>query len=150
MASKSRAFAQGFFSISLLLLAAVGVSGQNDAPPLACRAIPGGADWPAPNIWAQLNETTGGRLMKPSPPGAVCHTSQPTFDAGQCYAVAWGWSDEFFHARDPVSAYWDNWNNDTCLPDPLYPCSAAGYPTYVINATTPDHIKAGIVFGLMP
>lgn len=134
-------------SLAVLWLAAGTASGQNAPAAPACRAAPGSPDWPAPNIWAQLNETTAGQLIKPVPAAMVCQASLPDFDAGQCYTTSWQWADEYFHSRDPVSVNWNNWSNDTCLPDPLFPCSGDGYPAYVINATTPDHVKAGIEFG---
>ncbi|KAK5995329.1 VAO-type flavoprotein oxidase [Cladobotryum mycophilum] len=36
--------------------------------------------------------------------------------------------------------------NDACLPYPTLSCSPMGYPEYVINATTPSHVKLGIEF----
>jgi hypothetical protein len=42
---------------------------------------------------------------------------------------------------------WNQYSNDTCLPDPSYPCSPDGYPAYVINATTPELVKLGVDFG---
>jgi hypothetical protein len=42
---------------------------------------------------------------------------------------------------------WDNFANWTCLPDPNAPCTGKGYPAYVINATTTEHVKAGVDFG---
>ena len=39
-------------------------------------------------------------------------------------------------------------NNDTCLPEPSYPCSGAGYPAFVINATSSEHVKMGVDFGM--
>ncbi|KAM0323137.1 hypothetical protein ACHAQA_008987 [Verticillium albo-atrum] len=41
---------------------------------------------------------------------------------------------------------WDNFSNDTCLPNPAYPCSPDGYPPYVVNATTAEHVKLGVDF----
>jgi hypothetical protein len=46
-----------------------------------------------------------------------------------------------------VSVMGDVWANWTCLPDPDLPCSASGYPSYVVNASTAEHVKAGIDFG---
>lgn len=42
---------------------------------------------------------------------------------------------------------WQQYNNDTCLDDPNTPCSARGYPAYVINATTAVDVKRGLDFG---
>ncbi|KAI8239029.1 FAD-linked oxidoreductase ZEB1 [Colletotrichum sp. SAR 10_96] len=96
--------------------------------------------------WAALNESLGGRLLQPAAPGAVCHPGEPTYDAGRCAAVRAGWSRFDFHEADPVSVMWDNWSNDTCLPDAAYLCRADGYSAFVVNATTPEHVKFGVDF----
>lgn len=46
-----------------------------------CKVIPGSPDWLSDYSWPALNRTLGGRLFKPTPPGAVCHPDQPTFNA---------------------------------------------------------------------
>ncbi|EPE10440.1 fad binding domain-containing protein [Ophiostoma piceae UAMH 11346] len=115
----------------------------NESTP-ACRAIPGSASWPSPDLWESLNKTVGGRLLMPAPPGAVCHPGNPAYSALGCAALYW--SSEFTHSEDPVSVEWNNWTNDTCIPIPSLPCTGYGYPVYVINATTPQHVKAGVDF----
>ncbi len=112
-----------------------------------CKTTPASADWPSHEVWAQLNRTISGRLLQPTPPGAVCHATQPTFASEKCAQVRKSWKDEFFHSESPISVEWNNWVNDTCPPDPSLTCSSAGYPIYVINATTPEHVKAGVDFG---
>ncbi|KAF4412492.1 FAD-linked oxidoreductase ZEB1 [Colletotrichum fructicola] len=97
--------------------------------------------------WAALNESLGGRLLQPAAPGAVCHPGEPSYDAGRCAAAQAGWSRFDFHKADPVSVMWDNWSNDTCLPDAAYLCRADGYSAFVVNATTPEHVKFGVDFG---
>uniref|UniRef100_L2FGL7 FAD binding domain-containing protein n=1 Tax=Colletotrichum fructicola (strain Nara gc5) TaxID=1213859 RepID=L2FGL7_COLFN len=96
--------------------------------------------------WAALNESLGGRLLQPAAPGAVCHPGEPSYDAGRCAAAQAGWSRFDFHKADPVSVMWDNWSNDTCLPDAAYLCRADGYSAFVVNATTPEHVKFGVDF----
>ena len=139
--------AMQFHYVSLLALAAAPVLGLPRGNVTACKATPGDAGWPSPEAWAQLNETTGGHLLRPTPPGAVCHPTQPVFAEDQCSKIQSSWFDEFFHADDPVSVEWNNWNNDTCLANSNFPCSTTGYPVYVVNATTPQHVKAGVDFG---
>ncbi|CAK7224069.1 hypothetical protein SBRCBS47491_005423 [Sporothrix bragantina] len=112
----------------------------------SCRAVPGGKGWPSADLWSALNKTIDGRLLQPAPPGAVCHPSQPTYSAAECTAVQGNWTDEFFHSDNPVSVEWNNWTNDTCLPDPTLSCSGEGYPVYVVNATTPQHVQAAVNF----
>ena len=140
-------------SLCFLSLAVTRVWGRiipRDTP--TCKAAPGTSAWPTPETWAELNKTTDGRLLMPAPPGAVCFQNQPTYNAAKCLQVQLQWGDEFFHTNDPVSVEWNNWTNDTCIPNPLagLTCSGAGYPIYVINATTPQHVKTGIEFGLCP
>lgn len=113
----------------------------------SCKAFPGTDAWPSPQAWNQLNETIQGRLIRPTPPGAVCHSDQPSYNEEQCPNVAQRWLVYDFHSQDPVSSMWDNWSNFTCLPDPTTPCSGDGYPAFVVNATTVEHVKAGVDFG---
>ena len=96
--------------------------------------------------WAALNHSLSGRLLKPSPPGAVCHPNQPTFNIAACPAVEAGWLTTAWHSDNPISVPENNWVNDTCLPNPLGPCSGEGYPIYVVNATCAEDVKKGIDF----
>ncbi|KAH8879740.1 FAD-binding domain-containing protein [Thozetella sp. PMI_491] len=134
------------WSIAAFTCLLVGVRSLPSANPAVCKAVPGSASWPAAETWARLNDTLGGRLLQPSPPGAVCHPTEPTFASAQCAKAQASWMDEFFHSDSPVSVEWNNWANDSCPPDPRMTCSGSGYPVYVINATTPDHVRAGINF----
>ncbi len=111
-----------------------------------CKAIPGTSFWPSSNTWAQLNHTLSGRLLKPSPPGAVCHPTQAKYNVAACPAVQAGWLTTAWHAENPVSSMENNWNNDTCLPIATYPCSGQGYPIYVVNATCAEDVKKGVDF----
>ncbi|KAI8307489.1 FAD-linked oxidoreductase ZEB1 [Colletotrichum sp. SAR11_240] len=130
-----------------LVLALVSITPWVDADTTApCKSFPGSADWPPTESWAALNESLGGRLLQPVAPGAVCHPGEPTHDAGRCAAVQAGWSRFDFHKADPVSVMWDNWSDDTCLPDAAYLCRADGYSAFVVNATTPEHVKFGVDF----
>ncbi|KAH8907907.1 FAD-binding domain-containing protein [Coniochaeta sp. PMI_546] len=122
------------------------ISAHPQSPSASCKAIPGTPSWPSPISWARLNESTGGRLLQPPPPGAVCHPGQPTYNPAACPDVQAGWSTYDFHQRDPVSSMWNQYNNDSCLPESSYPCSGQGYPIFVINATTADHVKLGVRF----
>lgn len=68
-----------------------------------CKAFPGSASWPSQESWAALNESLGGRLIRPVPPGGVCHPGQPTYDADACAIAAEDWTSYEFHTSDPVS-----------------------------------------------
>lgn len=116
-----------------------------DQPPI-CKASPGSSDWPTLSQWTALNSTISGRLLKPSPPGAVCHPDQPTYNSTQCPSVLSDWFTMPFQVGHPIANAWNNWNNDSCLPTATSPCSGDGYPVYVINATCKEDVKAGVDF----
>ncbi|KAL2161360.1 hypothetical protein VTH06DRAFT_8582 [Thermothelomyces fergusii] len=111
-----------------------------------CKAVPGSPGWPSPREWNGLNESIAGRLVRPTPPGAVCHLGQGADQSPECAAVREQWSTYEFHQADPVSVCWNNWTNDTCLPLPGAPCSGQGYPVFVINATEARHVQLGVRF----
>lgn len=111
-----------------------------------CKATPG-SEWPSSEEWTQFNASLGGVLLMPPPPGGVCHEGQPNYNISLCSTVATEWvSDWSFHVDNPISNGENNWNNDSCLPDPAYPCSGEGYPIYVVNATTVEHVQKAVNF----
>lgn len=112
-----------------------------------CKAFPGSPDWPSDQDWSQLNKEVDNRLLMPEFPGGVCHKSQPNYNEDQCIKTSEDWKTFEFHAGDPVSVMWDHFTNYTCLPDTQYSCSGQGYPSYVVNVTTAEHVKAAIDFG---
>ncbi len=109
-----------------------------------CKPVPGGTRWPSLADWTALNETVGGRLIAPTPPGAVCQPSSAAFNNESCAELlSTGWASSAWHATDAVSA---DYNDDTCLPSALAPCSGNGYPTYVVNATKGSDVQAAVRF----
>lgn len=118
---------------------------ENRAP--SCKAVPGTPSWPSTRDWNRLNESLAGRLLQPTPPGAVCHPGQGSYNPTECEAVRKGWPTYEFHQADPVSVDWNQWTNDSCLPFENTPCSGQGYPVFVINATEPRHVQLGVQFG---
>jgi len=111
-----------------------------------CKAAPGTASWPSEDEWSSLNRSISGHLIRTIPPGAVCHPTQPTFNILACPLVQAGWLTSKWHTDDPVSVIGNNWNNNTCLPVPTFPCSGEGYPFYVVNATRPIDVKKAVDF----
>jgi len=109
-----------------------------------CKAVPGSPSWPSLAKWAALNQSVDGRLLQPSPPATACH--EPEYNAAVCANIALDWTIIDFQPSLPNGNAWDNWNNDSCLPDPNAPCSREGYPVYVINATCSEDVKQGINF----
>ena len=113
----------------------------------ACKAAPGASGWPSTEDWAGFNTSLGGVLLKPPPPGGVCHPGQPNYDAALCPAVINLWNSSFeFHEDVPSGNAFNNWNNDSCLPYPGTPCSGEGYPIYVVNASKPEHVQKAVDF----
>ncbi|KAI1190764.1 hypothetical protein F5B17DRAFT_437981 [Nemania serpens] len=140
-----RAFTHHSVVASLLALAAS--RSEAHSSHAACKAFPGTAAWPSEESWAKFNTSTGGKLIEPGPPpGAVCHPGQPTFNSDQCAIVTAAWRTYDFHQSHPVSNMWQQFNNDTCLVSPDTPCSGAGYPAYVVNATTAMDVKLSFDF----
>ncbi|KAI1417256.1 FAD-binding domain-containing protein [Hypoxylon sp. FL1857] len=111
-----------------------------------CKINPGSPSWPSSETWTRFNQSTGGKLLRTAAPGAVCHPGQPAYNFEQCAIVTPGWRTYDFHRNDPVSNLWQQFNNDTCLPDPTSPCSPDGYPAYVVNATTAHDVKLALDF----
>ena len=136
-----------FLFTQLLLSFSTVIHGRKNCSPQSCKVIPGDANWPSQASWARFNESLGGGLLQPAPPGAVCHQGQRTYDPDQCPVVVDGWSSYEFHAEHPTSSQWNQFSNDSCLPDPSYPCDASGYPTFVVNATETKHVQAAVNFG---
>lgn len=111
-----------------------------------CKSTPGSHNWPSSHAWSRLNISLSGRLLQPPPPGAVCHPNQPTYDPSLCPVIAANWTTSSWQADNPISTICNNFNNDTCLPDPNTPCSGEGYPVYVVNATCAEDVKKGVDF----
>jgi hypothetical protein len=132
-----------FSSLVFLLLGAFSLISLASAE---CKATPSNSSWPSTDVWAAFNSSLGGQLIQPTPPGAVCHADQADYNATACVNVQTEWETYPFHRADPVSSAWNNYNNDTCLPDPTYSCSGEGYPLYVVNATTEEHVVLGVQF----
>src|SRR5690348_9811986 len=77
--------------------------------PRHCKATPGTRSWPSHASWEKLNRSLSGQLIKTVPPGAVCHPTQPSYDADSCPAVQAGWLLAEWHTEDPVSLQANNW-----------------------------------------
>ncbi|KAK4240110.1 hypothetical protein C8A03DRAFT_13528 [Achaetomium macrosporum] len=131
---------------SSVLAASFAPRHDNSHPATHCKAVPGTAGWPSPRDWTALNESLAGRLLQPPPPGAVCHPGKKSYNAAECQAVRAAWSSYEFHANNPISVDWDQWANESCLPQEGAPCSGEGYPVFVINATEVRHVQLGVQF----
>lgn len=136
--------------IALGIMAAAGSASAmpehwHRGPP--CKAYPGMPWWPNEATWAGLNKTVNGALIRPVMPAGACHKGQSNYNPDQCPTIEKEWETSEFHLADPVSVMSNEFTNNTCLPDPKYPCSPAGYPAYVIKVTSAQDAKAGVDFG---
>ena len=129
--------------MSVLLVLVVLATQTLFASASQCKPLPGDAGWPSLSAWQSLNSSVSGRLAATVPPGAVCHSNQPTYNAAACATVSSQWTNTTFHASNPFSA---DYNDLTCRPDASAPCSAAGYPAYVIEAASTADVQAGVQF----
>ncbi|KAI0382709.1 hypothetical protein F5Y04DRAFT_252178 [Hypomontagnella monticulosa] len=137
-------------------LAALAVSTRTSS---SCKCVPSDPCWPATAEWDSLNTTLSGRLIRSTPPGAVCYPSRPEYNATACDDVIAKWTSSSFHSADPISINGPVWANDSC--NPIYPngtsvtgdvnagargCSIGMYPPYVINVTEASDVLAGFKF----
>ena len=106
-----------------------------------CKPLPQDSTWPTLHDWQTLNNSVSGRLSIPIPPGAACHGA--SYNTSVCSIIAEQWQNTTFHALDPFSV---SYNDETCLPDPIAPCSADGYPRYIISAMNVEDVQAGVNF----
>ena len=111
-----------------------------------CKAVPSSPSWPSKAQWQALNISISGQLLAPLPPAAVCDTTLSVFNNTSCAYVASQYEVSNFHAQDPVSVMQPNWVNDACLPSIKDRCDLQQFPIYVVNATQPAHVKAGVDF----
>ncbi|KAI0259514.1 hypothetical protein BC834DRAFT_1028892 [Gloeopeniophorella convolvens] len=139
-----------FASVAAAVLAASTVSGScatlrsSHDGKLNCRNQPGDPGYPTVNEWAALNATTGGRLIAVVPSAKACEQLDCT-DAQWTSGIS---------AR-PSLALWIlcvyNWEQDYNTPAQLClhngtTCAQGMVPLYAINATTAQHIQAGVQF----
>ncbi|CAJ0553160.1 Ff.00g116720.m01.CDS01 [Fusarium sp. VM40] len=132
------------FSAFLLHLAAA--SPRAHTQQAQCRCLPGDSCWPKPDVWKGLNQTVNNRLIKVVPIGAQCH--DPHYDAKACEALQAQWLNPLLHIESPSSPMQLSFGNQSC--DPFtpreQPCELGNIVSYVVNATSPNHIASAIKF----
>ena len=111
-----------------------------------CKATPSNSSWPTTDIWTAFNASLGGQLIQPAPPGEVCHEDELNYNYSGCVKTQKLWATYDFHRLSPVSSAWNNYNNDTCVPDTRFSCNSTGYPLYVVNATDENHVVLAVQF----
>jgi hypothetical protein len=126
------------FIAALALVSCVSSQSYNTT----CKPVFRSPDWPSAPVWNRLNTTVSGRLIAPTPPGAVCHADRPQYNEF-CTLLAAQWTNISFHAINPVSA---DYNDVTCIPDNEHPCSSLGYPRYVAQAINARDVQQAVSF----
>lgn len=120
----------------------------------SCKAVPASPHWPAQSAWQALNSTLKGALLAPLPPAIVCDQSRAqTYDATACAELGSlaEWFNSTFHAANPVSVDWPNWQDDGCLPQIVEAqkgpaCNLKPFPHYVVDATSGAQVAAALKF----
>ena len=103
-----------------------------------CKAIPGEPEWPSKEKWYTLYLAVEGRLLQPNSPAQSCH------DGRLCAGVRF--ADSNFHASNPISSMWQNYNNYSCAAEVGSTCTTEGYPVYAVEAEKDEDVKAAIDF----
>ena len=62
-----------------------------------CKAASGSAKWPSTAEWENLDSALGRRLIKVSPPGAVCHPERAEYDSEACETISGSWNTSRLH-----------------------------------------------------
>ncbi|KAI0267031.1 FAD-binding domain-containing protein [Gloeopeniophorella convolvens] len=135
-----------FSSVAVAALAVSTASGSPDpGTKLGCRNQPGDPGWPTNNMWAALNATIGGRLLAVVPSARACRELNCTEDQ---------WTSGIYRQGIPGSMNVYNWEEDynppaqLCLHNGTTQCAQGMVPLYAVNATSAQHIQAGVQFAL--
>ncbi|KAI0098725.1 hypothetical protein GGR51DRAFT_425905 [Nemania sp. FL0031] len=115
-----------------------------------CKVTPSDSAWPSILEWQQLNSSLGDSLLRATPAASSCYANNPFGAAESCDDVSYGWGYSSFHANLPESINYPIWANNSCLPpnatgyDPSLGCHVGGYPSYIVNATTPEQVATAL------
>ncbi|KAI1869216.1 uncharacterized protein JN550_005846 [Neoarthrinium moseri] len=113
-----------------------------------CKVFPESPDWPLDDEWVKLNNTLGGALLKPAPPGAVCYNSSSYYNSDQCTYIVRNAANSRFYINDPLTVL-TAWAQGNTCPATLTTqgvCTQGGFPTYVVNATTVKQVQIAVNF----
>ncbi|KAI0031018.1 FAD-binding domain-containing protein [Vararia minispora EC-137] len=108
-----------------------------------CRTQPGDPGFPSTADWATLNDTIDGRLLTVIPSAEVC---------AQLNCTEAQWTSSVFRDMIPGQMNQYNWEQDyDAVPPELClrngtTCAQGNVPLYAVNATTTEHVQAGIRF----
>lgn len=122
---------------------------SHHAPALLTSQGPDSSCWPPSTVWASLNSSTDGRLIKSTPLAESCYPG-PKEDRAQCDYVRANWPVQAFHVSQPLGLA-HPWNI-TCPPvdyaagESAGSCSLGQNPRYAVNVTRVEHIRAALAF----
>ncbi|KAH8588745.1 hypothetical protein B0O99DRAFT_664867 [Bisporella sp. PMI_857] len=114
-----------------------------------CKYVPADSLWPSPLAWDTLNTTISGQLIAVEPVAISCYPG-PLFDNKTCAEVNSQWIKCAWQADHPAGMC-VNTGNLAC-PPVLPPaatgaiCTIGNQARYAVNATSPEHVAAGIKF----
>ncbi|KAI0138418.1 hypothetical protein BJ166DRAFT_180338 [Pestalotiopsis sp. NC0098] len=149
----------GVFQTSLwvtgaILAGSAAASNGNCSSPYSglpqCKVTPADPEWPSIAEWQSLNSSVGGALLTTVPAASSCYSGNPFDSPDSCDDVIDGWGYSSFHSDLPESIDYPIWANNSCLPpnatgyDAAVGCHVGGYPTYVVNATTPEQVATAL------
>ncbi|KAJ8112324.1 hypothetical protein ONZ43_g5419 [Nemania bipapillata] len=115
-----------------------------------CKVTPSDPAWPSSLEWQKLNSSIGGSLLQTVPAASSCYANNPFGAPDSCGDVSYGWGYSYFHASLPESIDYPIWANNSCLPpnatgyDTSLGCHVGGYPSFIVNATTPVQIATAL------
>ncbi|KAH7388921.1 FAD binding domain-containing protein [Cadophora sp. MPI-SDFR-AT-0126] len=121
------------------------ISNRDRSP---CKAFPGTSTWPIESEWDKLNGSLSGALLKPAPPASVCYDGTLK-DPAACTFLLKNASSTRFYLDNPLTVLTEWPQGDTCYAtaDPQgATCTQGGFPVYVVNATTVEHIQLAVNF----
>ncbi|KAK1585490.1 uncharacterized protein LY79DRAFT_581098 [Colletotrichum navitas] len=116
-----------------------------------CKVIPGDDAWPGPDVWEQLNQTVGGRLIATVPQAAVCYPQgfadiKP--NQAECAELAKNWEFPQTYINSPAAIANPWYQNDSCSPfsQSSGQCELGNYVSYSISVEGPPDVVAAINF----
>ncbi|EKG10837.1 FAD linked oxidase [Macrophomina phaseolina MS6] len=115
-----------------------------------CKITPLDSAWPSEEDWSSLNASIDGLLIRSAPVASSCWPGNPLNSPKTCEQVQAGWNSSDFHATLPESVDAPYYANSSCLPPgipgyfPERGCTVGGYPQFIVNATTEQHIATAV------
>lgn len=133
-------------SVQYLTPALAGASAIHYQTAPVCKSSPLDPSWPSEDDWISLNTTINGSLLRTVPAASACWPGEPFSSSISCDVATDKWTNATWHSQQPESIDYQIYANNTCLPNhaPGYSaergCSIDGFPQYIVNATSEDHV----------